>query len=80
MTGKQIIYDAHALEQMAKRGITRKDVRTILVIGHRSKADRWSRDNPKWRAAATINRRELAIYFLSYVDHYYIITAMEVLW
>lgn len=78
MTRFRIHYDPHALKQMAKRGITRRDVRTLLVIGQRSKAANWSTDNPKWRAGATINRRDLAIYFLCYPDHYYIITAMEV--
>jgi Domain of unknown function (DUF4258) len=59
VTWKRVAYRAHAHRRLRERGITRRDVRTLLAAGQwrRQAADRWLVDGilERWAARLVVH-------------------------
>jgi len=73
-----LMYTDHALDQMAKRGITRDEVRFILKYGTAEKAPTWKGKTQRWQKKEFIRNHEAKIIYVEEYGRTMIITAMWV--
>ena len=73
-----LMYTDHALDQMAKRGITRDEVRFVLKYGKAQKAPTWHGRTQRWMKQEFVRGHEIRVIYVEEFGRTMIVTVMWV--